>query len=106
MPFESKAQMRACYAKQDPRWDCKKWYKDTKKPYKSWPQYKKPKKYNIVWRVKSPRGYYVFYSRNQNGTIVRKGPRAKQWSYISKKEQRWASQPHRMQSVNDKPIKL
>lgn len=31
MPFVSEAQRRACYAKNDPRWDCKKWEKETKK---------------------------------------------------------------------------
>lgn len=29
MPFKSKAQMRACFAKKDPNWDCKKWMKET-----------------------------------------------------------------------------
>ena len=31
MPFKNKAQMRACYAKKDPNWDCDKWMKETKK---------------------------------------------------------------------------
>lgn len=31
MPFKSKEQRRACYAKQDPNWDCKEW--DMKKRY-------------------------------------------------------------------------
>lgn len=30
MPFKSKAQVRACYAKNDPNWDCSKWAKKTK----------------------------------------------------------------------------
>ena len=29
MPFKSKAQMKACFAKDDPKWDCKKWGKET-----------------------------------------------------------------------------
>lgn len=31
MPFKSKAQQRACYAKDDPRWDCQEWGAATKK---------------------------------------------------------------------------
>ena len=27
MPFKNDAQHRACYAKNDPKWDCKKWDK-------------------------------------------------------------------------------
>ena len=27
MPFKNDAQRRACYAKNDPKWDCKKWDK-------------------------------------------------------------------------------
>lgn len=30
MPFKSKSQMRACFAKNDPNWDCKEWAKETK----------------------------------------------------------------------------
>lgn len=30
MPFVSKSQVRACFAKDDPNWDCKKWAKKTK----------------------------------------------------------------------------
>jgi hypothetical protein len=30
MPFKSKAQMKACYAQNNPKWDCKKWSKETK----------------------------------------------------------------------------
>ena len=30
MPFKSKAQVRACYAKNDPAWDCDEWAKETK----------------------------------------------------------------------------
>lgn len=30
MPFESKSQLRTCYGKNDPRWDCDKWLKETK----------------------------------------------------------------------------
>ena len=29
MPFKSKQQVKACYAKKDPKWDCKKWSKET-----------------------------------------------------------------------------
>lgn len=29
MPFKSKAQMKACYAKHDKNWDCHKWSKET-----------------------------------------------------------------------------
>lgn len=29
MPFKSKAQVKACYAAKDPKWDCKKWAKET-----------------------------------------------------------------------------
>lgn len=29
MPFKSKAQARACYAKQDPDWDCDEWASET-----------------------------------------------------------------------------
>ena len=31
MPFKSKSQRKACHAKKDPRWDCKKWEKHTPK---------------------------------------------------------------------------
>ena len=31
MPFKSKAQMQACYAQNNPNWDCKKWSKETNK---------------------------------------------------------------------------
>jgi DNA-binding IscR family transcriptional regulator len=30
MPFKNKAQMKACYAQNNPKWDCKKWSKETK----------------------------------------------------------------------------
>jgi len=30
MPFVSKSQMRTCYGKGDPRWDCDKFLKETK----------------------------------------------------------------------------
>ena len=30
MPFKSKAQRKACYAQNNPKWDCKKWDKETK----------------------------------------------------------------------------
>jgi len=29
MPFKSKAQMRACFAKKDVRWPCRKWANET-----------------------------------------------------------------------------
>ena len=29
MPFKSKAQAKACYAKADPKWDCKSWAAET-----------------------------------------------------------------------------
>lgn len=29
MPFQSAAQMRACFARHDPRWDCKLWMRHT-----------------------------------------------------------------------------
>lgn len=31
MPFKSKAQQRACYAKHDPKWNCAEWQADTPK---------------------------------------------------------------------------
>ena len=31
MPFQSKSQRRACYAKKDPAWDCKEWGSKTLK---------------------------------------------------------------------------
>lgn len=40
MPFQSKAQMRKCFATKSPNWDCKKMYKDTKKTFKQLPEYK------------------------------------------------------------------
>ena len=30
MPFRSMNQLRACYSKNDPDWDCKQWAKETK----------------------------------------------------------------------------
>ena len=29
MPFKSKDQVKACFAKDDPKWDCKKWSNET-----------------------------------------------------------------------------
>jgi hypothetical protein len=29
MPFKSKAQVKACFAKKDPNWDCHKWASET-----------------------------------------------------------------------------
>ena len=29
MPFKSKSQMKACFAKKDPKWPCKEWVKET-----------------------------------------------------------------------------
>jgi len=40
MPFVSKAQMRACWARKDPKRDCHKMYHKTKQPYKKWPERK------------------------------------------------------------------
>ena len=31
MPFKSQAQRKACYAMKSPKWDCKKWEKETPK---------------------------------------------------------------------------
>ena len=41
MPFASKSQMRACFAADDPNWDCDEWLQATKKP-SALPQRKKP----------------------------------------------------------------
>jgi len=30
MPFKSKDQVKACFAQDDPRWNCKKWARETK----------------------------------------------------------------------------
>ncbi len=44
MPFTSKSQMRACFAKNDPDWDCDKWaHKQTKKERKNLPEGPKKK---------------------------------------------------------------
>lgn len=43
MPFKSKSQMRACFAKKDPNWDCHKWAHETGST-KSLPERKKRKK--------------------------------------------------------------
>ena len=37
MPFKNKQQMKACYAQNNPKWDCSKWSKETK-DLKSLPQ--------------------------------------------------------------------
>jgi hypothetical protein len=29
MPFKSRSQLRTCYGKRDPRWNCDKWLKET-----------------------------------------------------------------------------
>jgi len=34
MPFLSKSQLRACYQKKDPDWNCAEWLKKTKNPKK------------------------------------------------------------------------
>jgi hypothetical protein len=31
MPFKNKQQLKACYAKNDPKWDCDKWAHETSK---------------------------------------------------------------------------
>ena len=31
MPFKSKQQMKLCFKMNSPKWDCKKWLKETKK---------------------------------------------------------------------------
>ena len=33
MPFKNAAQRRACYAKNDPNWNCKEWDKHTKSKF-------------------------------------------------------------------------
>ena len=43
MPFKSKAQWRACFAKNDPNWDCGEWA-DSTPSYKELPKKKKEKK--------------------------------------------------------------
>ena len=43
MPAKSKAQVRACFAKKDPKWDCKKMVKETPN-LKALPQHVKKKK--------------------------------------------------------------
>jgi len=40
VPFESKAQMAACFAKDDPKWDCGKWASHTE-DIKSLPEKKR-----------------------------------------------------------------
>lgn len=48
MPFKSKAQLRACYAKKaqlqkigvESTWDCSKWYHEGKVPFSKLPEYK------------------------------------------------------------------
>ena len=42
MPFKSKAQARACYARKDPRWNCAEWSKKT--DWKHLPEYSTPEK--------------------------------------------------------------
>jgi hypothetical protein len=34
MPFKTKKQRKACYAKNDPKWDCKKWDSEKKRTTK------------------------------------------------------------------------
>jgi hypothetical protein len=29
MPFQSRSQLRTCFSKNDPRWNCKEWLKET-----------------------------------------------------------------------------
>jgi len=38
MPFKSKAHWRACFAKNDPKWDCEEFAKETKVKYKDLPE--------------------------------------------------------------------
>lgn len=47
MPFKSKAQMKACYAAKDPKWDCEKWGKETKNA-KDLPEKMPPKKPKVT----------------------------------------------------------
>ena len=42
MPFKNKQQVKACYAKKSPNWDCKTWSRETK-DMKSLPKGPKPK---------------------------------------------------------------
>lgn len=43
MPFRSKSQVRLCFSKNDPNWDCRQWAKKTS-DIKSLPEKKKKKK--------------------------------------------------------------
>jgi len=48
MPFRSKSQVRACFAKKDPNWDCHQWADETS-DIKSLPEKKKKKKKFSEW---------------------------------------------------------
>lgn len=37
MPFKNRQQQKACYAKNDPKWDCSKWSKESSKNLPSRP---------------------------------------------------------------------
>lgn len=54
MPFKSKAQMRACYAKDDPDWDCEKWESHTPNK-KSLPKRKKSAQGMIPYSSSAPK---------------------------------------------------
>jgi hypothetical protein len=43
MPFKSKSQAKACFAKKDKNWDCKAWAKETPGGIKSLPKKTKRK---------------------------------------------------------------
>lgn len=47
MPFKSKAQARACFARKDPKWDCGHWASVT--DFKSLPERKKKKRGFKEW---------------------------------------------------------
>ena len=55
MPFRSKSQVRACFAKKDPNWDCHQWADETS-DIKSLPE-KKKKKFSEWLNEESNRNY-------------------------------------------------
>ena len=61
MPFENKSQLRACFAKKDPKWDCHKWAHETPnlKDIPNKPKKKKKKKAKCFkeWLTENHPGY-------------------------------------------------
>jgi len=79
MPFKSKAQLRTCFSKRDPRWNCKQWVHETQSICNLPERVGQPKKSRtkrrgekIIGKIQTgPRGgrFFVIKEKDKNGII-------------------------------------